>query len=171
MSTTRMLEKGLVIALALAWGATLGAARVAAEPDRHDRKKERDRTRNEVVVRREPAPHVQVHVRTRAPEPRREPVCAPTRPVRRHVVVRPAPSPPRFTVQVCRAPVPPTHRGHVYYDPYCHERFTSLTLYVSHLRRHPHISFAWVMEIGRSRPLYGCEYEGDRWVRWDSHDD
>jgi len=165
------LENGLVLALALAWGTTLGAGRAVAEPDRHVRTRERERTRHEVVAPREHAPRVPVHVRTRAPEPRREPVYAPSRTVRRHVIVRPAPPPRRFTVRVRSVPVPPLYRGSFYYDPYCHERFTSLTLYLSHLRHHPHVSFAWVTTWGDSRPLYGCRYEDRRWVRWDVHRD
>lgn len=171
MRTSRTLEKGLVLALALAWGMTLGVARAAAEPDRHGRKKEHERTRREAVDRRQHDRRDQVHVRARAPEPRREPVWVPCRTVRRHVIVHPAPPPPRFTVRVCRVPVPPPHRGNYYYDPYCREQFTSLTLYLWHLRHHPHVSFAWVMEWGHSQPVYGCRYEESRWVRWDSHDD
>ena len=58
-----------------------------------------------------------------------------------------------------------------YEDPYCHERFSSLDLYLVHARRHCH--HAWVAQVIDDRDG-GCvdviRYNGDRWESCDRND-
>jgi hypothetical protein len=53
-----------------------------------------------------------------------------------------------------------------YWDPYCNERFTSLSIYFAHVRQHGHASVALEFQIGDRVPAYACRYVEDRWLRF-----
>ncbi len=63
---------------------------------------------------------------------------------------------------------PPAVADDYYYDPYCHQRFTSLDAYGAHLDRYDHPSWVRVID-GRSGRCVGERYWQDG--RWRDRDD
>src|SRR5262245_57349060 len=159
MRTARVFEKGLALAVSLACTATLWRA-VAAADHEHHKKHHRDE-HSRVVVR--------------SGWPARGPQCQAPAPVYYVPWQRPVryyPQPVRYYDPFsARCYTPPPVYTRYYYDPYCRENFANLTIYLEHVRRHPHARFAFVMRTGFDAPLYACRYSDDRWVRWDGDGD
>lgn len=61
---------------------------------------------------------------------------------------------------------------HVYVDPYCDERYTSLDVYQTHCHRHDHPKVVRVIEVGSGRCVSTYRYREGRWCEapeWHGH--
>jgi len=64
-----------------------------------------------------------------------------------------------FGITIANGPPP----GYYYYDPYCHERFASLGLYLSHLHGCGHPRSIEMVSYDDDDPSYTYDWDGDEW--------